>query len=98
MTGEQRRALLESAISAHTPVHIVYTDREGRETTRLIAPFMVVDAKWGEAYVHAYCFERDARRSFRLDRIEILGVRDPTASWGKLLAKANADVQIVGAA
>ena len=45
-------------------VEIVYWDRQGRWTQRVIVPLAVTD-EW----VRAYCRTRKAPRLFRLDRI-----------------------------
>ena len=57
------------AVLGHHAIRFSYTDGKGDDTTRTVIPYRVVRAKDGRAYVHGYCGMRQAKRSFRLDRM-----------------------------
>ncbi len=49
-------------------VRMRYVDARGRETDRLVRPLRV-NARGGVLYLMAHCYQRDERRTFRLDRV-----------------------------
>ncbi len=60
--------LIKEAIEQQIDIEILYLDRNGTETRRLIRPeevFVVSDT----VYLAAYCHLRQDKRNFRLDRI-----------------------------
>ncbi len=59
---------LHEAIDSQRDVEIVYVDRNGFETTRLIRPIEAF-VVGGTTYLVAYCYLRQDNRQFRLDRI-----------------------------
>ena len=67
--------VLEEGIEKNTLLEIVYHDREGEITTRLIEPHTIV-FKQGLWYVYAWCRLRNDFRFFKTGRIESLRVLD----------------------
>jgi DNA polymerase-3 subunit epsilon len=59
---------LQEALDQQADVEILYIDRSGNETRRLIRP-QEVFVEFGTVYLVAYCHLRQDRRQFRLDRI-----------------------------
>lgn len=59
---------LKEAIERQTDIEILYLDRNGAETRRLIRPQEVFVA-FDTVYLVAYCHLRQDKRHFRLDRI-----------------------------
>lgn len=66
-------AQLDRAIRAQNVVRIAYRGRSGEHTTRHIEPYRLVYAERGW-YIEAYCRLRQARREFKLTRVEHLAV------------------------
>lgn len=59
---------LHKALTDQMPVIITYLDSQGRETHRMILPLRL-QVSYGVVYLVAYCYLRQAERSFRVDRI-----------------------------
>jgi DNA polymerase-3 subunit epsilon len=68
---------IAEALSAEGPVLMRYADAQGHETERLVQPIRVnLGPEYG--YLIAYCYLRNAQRTFRLDRvIEMI----PESAW-----------------
>jgi proteasome accessory factor C len=63
-------AVVRTAMRAHRKVRVVYRNADATESrARVIAPYGLVAAN-GAWYVVAHCYERNAVRIFRFDRIE----------------------------
>ena len=71
-------ASLYAAMNDNKLVELVYTNAEEVESCRLVLPEILVreSGKW---FCAAYCTLRNARRTFRLDRIRSVAVTDQTA-------------------
>ncbi len=69
--GTRMRDLIEEAIRDEKKIRMIYMSGGYRETERVIAPYNVNDR-----YVEGYCYLRNERRIFRLDRIKWLEVLD----------------------
>jgi predicted DNA-binding transcriptional regulator YafY len=64
---------LADDIDNEVPVAFDYTDREGNVTERTVSPYELYRAANGDELLRAYDHDRDAIRSFRLDKVE--GIR-----------------------
>ena len=96
MDQDQVLLQISTAAAMRRPVTLKYRDRKGQETVREVLPFAAFDFM-GDIYVHAFCALRKARRTFRLSCIEVQGVDDkPDKDWNRKLARANADVPVLG--
>lgn len=69
-TLTRKVAALSKAINASQSISVTYTDYKGKKTARSISPRQLVKDK-GRIYCIAYCHLRNAKRTFRLSRIEI---------------------------
>ena len=69
-------AMLTDAIARETAVEIVYVDRRGVETRRLICPILP-PGDGAADYIAAWCERRQDYRHFRFDRIREMA---PTAA------------------
>lgn len=58
------RRLLERAIDHHQLINMVYQSKEGQITQRRIKVLMVKNGQ-----LHAFCFLRQAKRTFNMDNI-----------------------------
>jgi len=68
---------LRKALRARRKVHLVYRDREGAATTRIVRPLSL--EAWGHAWtLTAWCELREDFRAFRLDRMEAAEATDAT--------------------
>lgn len=67
--GMRAPRVLEQAIVDQRVVRLVYRDKTGTRTARVVEPLMVV-AVQDHWYLSAWCRLRDGVRAFRLDRIE----------------------------
>jgi DNA polymerase-3 subunit epsilon len=68
---------IAEALGAGGRVLMRYADARGRKTERLVRPLRVWSGQ-GRGYLVAYCYLRNARRTFRLDRvIEMI----PDSAW-----------------
>ena len=63
------RHLLDQAAAHGRRVQIAYVREGGEASIRIVAPLEVRCSKAGDLYVRAYDMLREAKRSFRLDRI-----------------------------
>jgi predicted DNA-binding transcriptional regulator YafY len=70
---------IAEALGTGGPVLMRYADAGGKETERLVRPIrMTAGPEYG--YLIAYCYLRNAQRTFRLDRvIELV----PESAWSK---------------
>jgi DNA polymerase-3 subunit epsilon len=59
---------IAEALASRGRVRMRYVDARGRETERVVSP-LHVRAQRGHLYLVAHCYRRDARRTFRLDRV-----------------------------
>lgn len=59
---------LGEAIHSGKKLHIVYEDKKGERSTRLVSPLQVIGLS-DYVYLRAYCHLRKEERTFRLDRI-----------------------------
>jgi DNA polymerase-3 subunit epsilon len=59
---------IREALANKRPLDIVYVDRAGNETCRLVTPRRIL-REHDYVYLVAYCHLREAERHFRLDRI-----------------------------
>lgn len=62
--------VIMEALDRQAPLHILYRSQKG-STERVIRPLYVTDYR-GQIYLVAYCMLRQAQRTFRLDRIQII--------------------------
>ncbi|WP_433225520.1 WYL domain-containing protein [Actinomadura formosensis] len=78
MTGQTwiTGTALEGAIAAERPVTITYEAASGDRTTRTIEPYEIAVSARGDLFCRAMDRRSGAPRSFRLDRIVLLSVRD----------------------
>lgn len=60
---------IEVAIEYQMGLTIDYTKADGEEVERKILPYAIDTTKEGEQIVRTYDFEREAIRSFRVDRL-----------------------------
>jgi DNA polymerase-3 subunit epsilon len=68
---------IAEALGTGGPVLMRYADARGKETERLVRPIRVAAGR-GYGYLIAYCYLRNAQRTFRLDRvIEMV----PESAW-----------------
>ena len=65
---ERVPAQIRQAMAEGKMLWIVYTSEGGLETRRIVRPLQVLERATG-LYLDAYCQLRQARRTFRLDRI-----------------------------
>jgi predicted DNA-binding transcriptional regulator YafY len=100
MTQEDVFELVVTAMKEHKGITITHQkDRDEEPTTRDVLPFWVTEGNLGE-YVHGYCRLRNARRSFRLDRIKNVVVRDtevPTEGYIFIGQRHNLFINPIGA-
>lgn len=75
---------LGEALQAEVSVRVVYHNKRGEVQTRTIDPLLLEarDATW---YVRAWCHERQALRTFRVDHIESLEMTDSPRQGGASL-------------
>jgi DNA polymerase-3 subunit epsilon len=66
---------LAEAIETRGRVRMRYVDARGQETVRAVQPLRVHERR-GHLYLIAHCYQRDALRTFRLDRVVELAVTD----------------------
>ncbi len=59
---------LAEALESRGRVQMRYVDARGAETTRQVRPLRVHERR-GALYLIAHCYQRDALRTFRLDRV-----------------------------
>jgi predicted DNA-binding transcriptional regulator YafY len=72
-----RLGRLRKALRARRKVRLVYRDREGAATTRIVRPLSL--EAWGHAWtLTAWCELREDFRAFRLDRMEEAAATDAT--------------------
>ena len=64
----EKLTLFERAIEERLELEIVYADRSGERSRRIIQPHLLV-YKQNIWYVYAYCLARDAFRLFKLGRV-----------------------------
>lgn len=62
--------VIRFAASNHLCVELDYTDENGRQNQRLIEPYVLVAAKDGNIILKSINVEKDADRSYRIDRIK----------------------------
>lgn len=62
---------IANAIENNDTVEINYTDREGNETQRLIAPKIIFE-EGKRIYVKSYCYLRKEDRTFRISRLSVV--------------------------
>lgn len=72
---------LLNAAMCRNPVHIEYADKIGTITERAILPTHQYETEEGHTCVVAYCFLREAKRTFRLDRILQYEVLSDVIHW-----------------
>ena len=66
---------IAEALDRQGQVRMRYVDARGRETERVVRPLRV-HGEQGRLYLIAHCYRAQAVRTFRLDRVLELGVRD----------------------
>jgi len=66
---------IAEALDRQGRVRMRYVDAQGRETDRLVRPLRVHGQR-GHLYLIAHCYQAQALRTFRLDRVLELGVED----------------------
>jgi len=66
---------IAEALDRQGQVRMRYVDARGRETERVVRPLRVHGER-GRLYLIAHCYRAQAVRTFRLDRVLELGVRD----------------------
>lgn len=78
MTGQMwvHGTALEGAIANERPVLITYEDAAGDRTTRTIEPYEMAVSADGNPFCRAMDRRSGEPRSFRLDRIQMLSVRN----------------------
>jgi len=69
--------LIQEALDHDGDLYIRYVSATGQETERIVRP-MGVASRRDYVYLEAYCYLREARRVFRLDRILEMGSRPRT--------------------
>jgi hypothetical protein len=65
---------IAEALESQGKVQMRYVDARGTETDRLVRPLRV-HGRQGRLYLIAHCYQRDALRTFRLDRV--VELREP---------------------
>lgn len=100
MTGPQwiHGTALEGAIAGERPVLITYVAEDGERTTRTIEPYEISATARGDLIVRAMDRRSGEPRSFRLDRIQMLNVRDGQFEIPRDGGTAAPDAPHVGAA
>lgn len=91
-TLEAHLDALGSALERGVSTRVVYHNKRGEVATRLIDPLVLEsrDAAW---YVRAWCHERRALRTFRVDHIESLEVTNqPRHGGASLIDDISADL------
>ncbi|KXA95953.1 hypothetical protein AKJ39_05285, partial [candidate division MSBL1 archaeon SCGC-AAA259J03] len=72
---------IDRAIRENKDISIHYRDRRKRHTSRTITPLELVHNDYDDTTkVIAYCHLRDGKRTFYLERIQNITLRDPTPS------------------
>lgn len=66
---------IAEALESGGQVRMRYVDARGRETERVVRPLRVA-GRGGRLYLIAHCNERDAQRTFRLDRVVEMAPED----------------------
>ena len=66
---------IAEALESGGQVRMRYVDARGRETERVVRPLRVA-GRGGRLYLIAHCNERDAQRTFRLDRVVEMAAED----------------------
>ncbi|KXA94683.1 hypothetical protein AKJ37_07385, partial [candidate division MSBL1 archaeon SCGC-AAA259I09] len=66
----QPEEVMLNAYRNHDPVTIIYKDRKGTKTSRMIEPLKIeTDPYSGVRRIESYCYLRDAKRTFLLERM-----------------------------
>jgi DNA polymerase III epsilon subunit family exonuclease len=68
---------LKEAIEKGVPMEVMYEDRSGKRTRRMINPQGLYVA-YGNLYLTAFCHLRDANRNFKLERIHAFRIVEET--------------------
>jgi DNA polymerase-3 subunit epsilon len=66
---------ISEALDSQGRVQMRYVDARGQETVRIVRPLHVHEER-GQLYLVAHCYQRDALRTFRLDRVVELIVEE----------------------
>ncbi|MBL3700235.1 helix-turn-helix transcriptional regulator [Leucobacter luti] len=93
---DPRVPLLVSAIDTARIVRFVYRDAAGVETQRTVAPLTLAQGV-GAWYLRAYCLDREAERTFRVDQMARVQLAEPVAE-ARAAAAAGAAAKVAGAA
>jgi hypothetical protein len=90
-TPEAAMRVMQRALTRQRLVMIAYdTGGEGRLTRRTVRPLGL--ERRGERWLlHAYCLQRRAERTFRLDRVRGCALAPPAARWAPEPALATAN-------
>ena len=68
---------IAEALDSQGRVQMRYVDARGQETVRRVRPLRVHEER-GQLYLVAHCYQRDALRTFRLDRVvELISEDEP---------------------
>ena len=74
---------LKEAVENGDPMEVVYEDRSGKRTRRMIRPQGLYVA-YGNLYLTAYCHLRDANRNFKLERIHAFRIIEDMDDAGQM--------------
>ena len=67
--------LIEQAMRAQAPMRIRYRDRDGTHSERVVQPLKVT-LREQATYLVAFCHLRNEERVFRLDKVQVLEIRE----------------------
>lgn len=95
--GDARLPQLVAAIEADRPVAFVYRDASGSDSRRTVRPRSLTQGS-GTWYLRAYCFDRAADRTFRVDQMRDISVGRASAAGSERLGDAPASRPTRGAA
>lgn len=79
--GDARVPRLVAAMEADRPVSFVYRDASGSDSRRTVRPHSLTQGS-GTWYLRAYCFDRAADRTFRVDQMRDIAVGETAALGG----------------
>jgi predicted DNA-binding transcriptional regulator YafY len=80
MDRTTKEARIRQAMMEHRGINLVHIKDDGEETRRAVLPYWLARDRRGRMYVQGFCALRQARRSFRLDRVRSVEIRDKELS------------------